>query len=100
MLHVRKASLHILFTSCVKNTSCNKFRGFHYPRKFFNNEIFPDYGISFLKAGINGPADPVLAEPVCLKVKINSIFTQKQIINEGANVIFGLVRLTVLNHSR
>ena len=21
------------------------FRGFHYPRKFFNNEIFPDYGI-------------------------------------------------------
>ena len=20
------------------------FRGFHYPRKFFNNEIFPDYG--------------------------------------------------------
>ena len=21
------------------------FRGFHYPRKFFNNKIFPDYGI-------------------------------------------------------
>ena len=21
------------------------FRGFHYPRKIFNNEIFPDYGI-------------------------------------------------------
>ena len=21
------------------------FRGFHYPRKFFNNEIFPDYSI-------------------------------------------------------
>ena len=25
------------------------FRGFHYPRKFFNNEIFPNYGtITFL----------------------------------------------------
>ena len=24
------------------------FRGFHYPRKFFNNEIFPDYGIIFI----------------------------------------------------
>ena len=21
-------------------------RGFHYPRKFFNNEMFPDYGTS------------------------------------------------------
>ena len=29
--------------------------------------------ISFLKAG--SPAAPVLAEPVCLKVKMNSIFT-------------------------
>ena len=25
-----------------------KFRGFHYPRKFFNNEIFPDYGIQYV----------------------------------------------------
>ena len=30
--------------------------------------------ISFLKAG--SPAAPVLAEPVCLKVKMNSIFTK------------------------
>ena len=24
------------------------FRGFHYPRNFFNNEIFPDYSIRFI----------------------------------------------------
>ena len=29
------------------------FRRFHYPRKFFNNEIFPDYGSSDFKKCAN-----------------------------------------------
>ena len=29
----------------LKIVRVTNFRGFHYPRKFFNNEIFPDYGI-------------------------------------------------------
>ena len=28
------------------NFLCNKFSWFHYPQKFFNNEIFPDYSIA------------------------------------------------------
>ena len=30
----------------LKNFRVIDFRGFHYPQKFFSNEIFPDYGIS------------------------------------------------------
>ena len=50
------------------------------------------------KAGRNGPAAPVLALSVCLKVK-QIPFLQKQVIIKGANVIFGLVRLIVLSYS-
>ena len=38
-LHCIPCLLFVLKIVCVIN-----FRGFHYPRKFFNNEIFPDYG--------------------------------------------------------
>ena len=30
-----------------KNFRVKNFRGYDCPRKFFNNEIFPDYGIKF-----------------------------------------------------
>ena len=40
-LHCIPCLLFVLKIVCVIN-----FCGFHYPRKFFNNEIFPDYGIS------------------------------------------------------
>ena len=44
---INKTSLHsylpcLLFL--LKNFRLINFRGFHYPRKIFNNEIFPDYG--------------------------------------------------------
>ena len=29
----------------LKNFQVKKFRGYDCPQKFFNNEIFPDYGI-------------------------------------------------------
>ena len=39
----QQASLCVLFM--LKIFRVINFRGFHYPRKFFNNETFPDYGI-------------------------------------------------------
>ena len=39
--------LILLKIICVIN-----FRRFHCPRKFFNNELFPDYGNSNLEAGL------------------------------------------------
>ena len=44
------------------------------------------------RASINGPADPVLAGPVFLKVEMKFHFYKKQVINKGASMIFGLVR--------
>ena len=29
------------------------FCGFHYPQIFFNNEIFPDYGIYYVQTNLN-----------------------------------------------
>ena len=50
------------------------------------------------RASINGPADPVLAGPVFLKVEMKFHFYKKQVINEGASMIFGLVRLLILSY--
>ena len=48
-----------------------------------------------------GPAGPVLAGPLFLKVKTNFHFTElKQVINRSASVIFGLVRLIILCYNR
>ena len=41
-LHCIPCLLFVLKIVCAIN-----FRGFHYPRKFFNNEIFADYGILY-----------------------------------------------------
>ena len=51
-------------------------------------------------AGGNGPAAPVLAGPVFLKVKMKFSFYRKQIINKTASVIFGLIRLIILSYNR
>ena len=52
------------------------------------------------RAGGNGPAAPVLAEPVLLKVKINFYFYKMQVIYKSASVIFGFVRLIILSYNR
>ena len=44
---INKTSLHIAGTLFIFRVI--NFRGFHCPRKFLNNEIFPDYGI-FMKS--------------------------------------------------
>ena len=44
-----------------------------------------------------GLAAPVRAGPVFLKLKIKLCFYKEQIINQSASVIFGLVRLIVLD---
>ena len=49
------------------------------------------------KAGRSNPTTPVLAGPVFLKVKIKYHFYKKQAINKSASVIFGLVRLIILD---
>ena len=54
----------------------------------------------FIRAGGNGPAAPVLAGPVFLKVKVKFHFYNKQVINITASVIFGLVRLIILSYNR
>ena len=46
-----------------------------------------------------GPAGLVLAGPLLLKVKLIS-FYKKQVINKSVKVIFGLVRLVILQYSR
>ena len=51
------------------------------------------------RASGNGPAAPVLAGPVFLKVKMKFIFYKKQVINESASVIFRLVRLIILSYN-
>ena len=52
------------------------------------------------RAGGNGPAAPVLAKPVFLKVKIKIHFHKKQVIKKSASVIFELVRLIILSYNR
>ena len=52
------------------------------------------------RAGGNGPAAPVLAGPVFLKVKMKFKFYKKQVINKSASVIFGLVTLIILSYKR
>ena len=49
------------------------------------------------RAGRNGPAAPVLAGLVFLKVKNKSPF-YKEVIKKSASVIFGLVRLILLGY--
>ena len=44
---INKTSLHsylVYQLFLLKNFRLINFCGFHYPRKIFNNEIFPDYG--------------------------------------------------------
>ena len=51
------------------------------------------------KAGGNGPAAPVLAGQVFLKVN-SSPLLQKASIKERASVIFGLFKLILLRYNR
>ena len=48
------------------------------------------------RAGGNGPAAPVLARPVFLKVKMKYNFYEKEVFSKSAGVIFGLGRLIKL----
>ena len=52
------------------------------------------------RAGGNGPAAPVLAGPVFLKVKMKFNFYKKQLMNKSASVIFVLFRLIILSYNR
>ena len=52
------------------------------------------------RAGGNGPAAPVLAGPVFLKVKMKFKFYKKQLMNKNASVIFVLIRLIILSYNR
>ena len=52
------------------------------------------------RAGKNGPAAPVLAGPVFLKLKMKCNFYKKELINKSASVIFVLVRLIILSYNR
>ena len=52
------------------------------------------------RAGGNGPAAPVLAGPVFLKVKINFHFYKNQVTKKSASVTFGLVKLIILTYNR
>ena len=54
--------------------------------------------VTFPRAGGNGPAAPVLAGPVFLKVIIKFQFYIKHVINKSASVILGLVRLIILSY--
>ena len=52
------------------------------------------------RASGNGPAAPVLAGSVFLKVKkIKVHYYKKQVIKKSASVIFGLVRLILLGYN-
>ena len=48
----------------------------------------------------SGPAAPVLAGSVFLKVKLNFNCYEKQVINKSASVIFGFVRLIILSYNK
>ena len=52
------------------------------------------------RAGGIGPAAPVSARPVFIKVKTKFHFYKKQVINKSASVILGLVRLIILSSNR
>ena len=53
------------------------------------------------KGVVNGPANPVLAGPLFLKVKTKLHFTKSKFIaNKSARVIFVLVRLVILWYSK
>ena len=54
----------------------------------------PCYGASG-----SGLAALVLAQSLYLKVKTKLHFTNKQVINESASVVFGLVRFIVLSYN-
>ena len=58
------------------------------------------YSFSFCclynRAGGNGPAAPVLARPVFLKLKMKFNFYKKQVINKSACVIVGLVKPVII----
>ena len=71
-------------------------------RVVFNRHIFTCCCLTdhFTRAGGNGPAAPVLAGPVFLKVKMKFNFYKKQLINKSASVIFVLVRLIIFNYNR
>ena len=60
------------------------------------------YGLPIIvhRAGGNGPAAPVLAGPVFLKVKMKFNFYKKQLMNKSASVIFVLFRLIILSYNR
>ena len=49
------------------------------------------------RASRNGPAVPILAGPVYLKVKMKLNFYKKEVLNKSAGVIFGLVRLIIIS---
>ena len=49
------------------------------------------------RAGGIGPAAPVLAGPVFLKVKTKFHFCKRQVINKSASVILGLIKLIILD---
>ena len=55
---------------------------------------------NYLRADRNGPAAPVLARPVFLKVKITFHFYKKQVIKKSDSVIFGLTSLIILSYNR
>ena len=55
---------------------------------------------SVTRAGGNGPAAPVLARPVFLKVKMKFNFYKKQLMNKSASMIFVLFRLIILSYNR
>ena len=45
--YINKLGCYLFKIFCVKN-----FSGFHCPRNFFTNEIFPDYGIKIYVCNI------------------------------------------------
>ena len=52
------------------------------------------------RADGSGPAAPVLAGPVFLKVKVKFHFYKKQVKTRSTGVIFGFLRLTILRYNR
>ena len=52
------------------------------------------------RAGGIGPAAPVLAGPVFLKVKTKFHFCKKQVINKSACVILGFIKTIILSYNR
>ena len=52
------------------------------------------------RAGGIGPAAPVLAGPVFLKVKTKFHFCKRQVINKSASVILKLIKAIILSYNR